>query len=552
MTNSPLVQLRRRDTLADAPRLRVALIHPPTITAPRSFSYYSAVPPLGLAYLAAAVREAGHRVQVIDATGAALTTTLTRESPAGPLDVTGLTIPQVVGAVAPDTEVIGISHMFLHQWPLLRDLAVALAHRYPRAKIVLGGENATSFHEHILGECASVHACVLGEGEQTFVSLLDHWATRAGAGASDDEGLQAVAGVAYRDAAGAVRRTPSASRILDLDALPLPAWELFPVEAYLDQRRSGGVDRGRSMPVLTSRGCPYKCSFCSSPQMWTTRYQRRSPARVVDEIAGYVERYSITNVDLNDLTAMLTKDWMIEFARTMIERGLKVSIQLPSGTRSEAVDAEAARWLYRAGVRNFCYAPESGSKNTLEQIHKKVKLPHLRASLTAAIEAGLTTHASLIIGFPHEGPRELLDTYRFMLRMALDGLDTVAVMVFAPYPGSEDYDRLRALGKIVHDEHYYYSSLLRSAGAMRSVHPRWSARELAALQLGFLLSFYGLTYARRPGRLVEIGKRLLRGQQESVMDQFLSAKLARVIRPARRGSGASGAAETAARPGDPA
>jgi radical SAM superfamily enzyme YgiQ (UPF0313 family) len=455
----------------------------------------------------------------------------------------------MVGAVAPDTDFIGISHMFLHQWPLLRELAVALAHRYPRARIVLGGENATSFYEHILTECASIHACVLGEGEQTFVNLLDHWAAQAG---TSEDGLQAVPGIAYRDGSGAVRRTPPASRIVDIDALPLPAWDLFPVEAYLEQRRSGGVDRGRSMPVLTSRGCPYRCSFCSSPQMWTTRYQRRSPARVVDEIAGLVERYSITNVDLNDLTAMLTKDWMIEFAQAMIERGLQVTIQLPSGTRSEAVDSEAARWLYRAGVRNFCYAPESGSKKTLERIHKKVKLPHLRASLISAIEAGLTTHASLIIGFPHEGPRELLETYLFMLRMALDGLDTVAVMVFAPYPGSEDYERLRALGKIVHDERYYYSSLLRSAGATRSVHPRWSARELAALQLGFLLSFYGLAYARRPGRLLEIGRRLLRGQQESVMDQFLSTKLARLLRPARRGSRPPVTAQTAAPPGSPA
>lgn len=526
MSPPSLVKLRRPSASTSSPSLRVALIHPPTITAPRSFSYYSAVPPLGLAYLAAVVREAGHHVQVIDATGAALTTTITRESQAGPLEVTGLTIPQIVGAVAPDTQVIGISHMFLHQWPLLRDLAVALAHRFPQAKLVFGGENATSFHEHILSTCPPIHACVLGEGEQTFAGLLDHWANRSPTGG--EHSLQDVPGIAYRDATGKVLRTPSAPRIADIDALPLPAWDLFPVDAYLDRRRSGGVDRGRSMPVLTSRGCPYKCSFCSSPQMWTTRYSRRDPARVVEEIASYVERYAITNIDLNDLTAMLTKDWMIKFAQKMLASGLNVSIQLPSGTRSEAVDAEAARWLYRAGVRNFCYAPESGSKETLERIHKKVKLPHLRASLSAAIEAGLTTHASIIIGFPHEGPRELLDTYRFVLRMALDGLDTVAVMVFAPYPGSEDYDNLRASGKIINDEIYYYSSLLRSAGATRSVHPRWSAKQLAALQLGFLLSFYGLAYARRPKRFYEIGRRLFHGQQESVMDQFLSTKLAQL------------------------
>ncbi len=500
----------------------MALIHLPTITAPRSFSYYGAVPPLGLAYLAATLREAEHHVQIIDATGSGLDTTITRHTAAGPLDVTGLTIPQIVGAVAPETELIGISHMFLHQWPLLCDLALALAARYPAAKIVVGGENASSFFEHILTHCPAIDVCVLGEGEQTLLELIEHWSARP------QEALSAVPGLAYRDAAGQVQCSPARTRIQDLDAIPEPAWDMFPVDAYLDRRRSGGVDRGRSMPLLTSRGCPYKCSFCSSPQMWTTRYLRRTPSKVVDEIERYVRRYRITNIDLSDLTAMLTKDWMIEFAKIAVARGLNVTIQLPSGTRSEAVDAEAARWLYRAGVRNFCYAPESGSALTLERIHKKVKLPRLLESMRAAIDAGLTTHASIIIGFPHEDLDSLWATYRFVLELALEGLDTVAVMVFAPYPGSEEYENLRSSGAVIHDELYFYSSLLRSAGAKRSIHPHWTPSQLASIQLAFLLSFYGLSYARRPARFARVARRVLAGRQESVMDQFLSTKLAQM------------------------
>jgi anaerobic magnesium-protoporphyrin IX monomethyl ester cyclase len=503
--------------------MRVALINLPTITAPRSFSYYGAVPPLGLAYVAAVTREAGHVVQVVDGTGRALDTTITRPSPAGPLQVMGSTIAEIVEAVDPRTEVIGISHMFLHQWPLLRELALALAAGHPSAKIVLGGENASSFCEHILADCSAVAVCVLGEGERTFLDLLRAWA--------EGRPLAEVSGIAYRDAAGLVQRNEASGRIRELDELPRPAWDLFPVEAYLERQLSGGVDRGRSMPLLTSRGCPYRCSFCSSPQMWTTRYQRRDPEAVVDEIAALVERYRITNVDLNDLTAMLTKDWMIDFAKAIVARNLKVTIQLPSGTRSESVDAEAAQWLHRAGVRNFCYAPESGSPITLARIHKQVRLPKLMESLAAAIDAGLTTHASIIIGFPHEGPRELWDTYRFVLGLAMAGLDTVAVMVFAPYPGSEEYERLLAAGRIVHDELYFYSSLLRSAGAKRSIHPRFGSRELAAMQLAMLLSFYSLSYARRPARLFHVAKRVLGRRQESVMDQFLVTKLGQVLGP---------------------
>lgn len=493
----------------------MALINPPTITARFSLSYYGAVPPLGLAYIAAAARARGHRIQVIDATGEALDSTLVRHTGVGELAVQGLTIPQIIGRLDPDTEVVGIAHMFLHQWPLLRELCRAIRARLPNAWIVLGGENATAFTDEILTSEASIDVCVIGEGEDSFVELL---------ATPDRARLIEVPGLALR-VDGEVVRTPTRARIRDIDTIAPPAWDLFPVDAYLDAGHSGGVDRGRSMPLLTSRGCPYRCSFCSSPTMWTTRYVRRTPALIVDEIAGYVERYRITNVDINDLTAMLTKDWIVEFCRELADRKLGVSLQFPSGTRSEAVDDEAAAAMYEAGVRNFCYAPESGAATTLERIHKKVKLDRLSESLRAAVDAGLTTHASIIIGFPHESLAEIWVTYRFVLELAHLGLDTVAVMTFAPYPGSEEYDRLRAAGKIHLDDRFYYSALLRSAGSKQSVHPQLSGSTLGVIQLGFLLSFFTVSYAHHPAKIPALIRRLVHGRQESVMDQFLQTKL---------------------------
>lgn len=509
--------------------VRVCLIHLPTITAPRSFSYFGAVPPLGLAYVAAAARAAGHRVQVVDATGLAADRYSYRDSAAGRLAIQGLTIAEIVAAVDPTTEVIGVSNMFLHQWPLLRELADALRLRFPSARIVIGGENATAFWPHMMLECPAIDVCVLGEGERTFNELLATWAA--------DRSTSEVAGIVHRDGETLVRSSV-APRVEVLDALPWPAWDLFPVEAYLDHGHRSGVDRGRSMPVLTSRGCPYKCSFCSSPKMWTTRYLRRDIEDVLDEVEALVARYRITNIDLNDLTAMLTGEWMIDFSKAVVRRGLQISWQFPNGTRSETVDAEVARWLYRAGCRNFGYAPESGSRETLERIHKKVNPDKLRASLRSSVAAGLRTHANIIIGFPHETPHELFETYRFLLAMALDGLDTVAVMVFAPYPGSEEFERLREQGKIIFDERYFYSSLLRSAGAQRSVHPLWTPRQLFALQLGFLLSFFSVSYARRPARLIGLARRVLGGEQDTVLDQLLLTKLGQLrarlgVSPAR-------------------
>lgn len=549
---------------APARPLRVVLVHLPTITAPQSLSYYGAIPPLGLAYVAAAARAAGHHVAVVDGTGEAIDDHRRMPTAIGDVLVQGLTPGAIAARVDPHADVIGVSLMFLHQWPLCREVLAALRRRSPRALLVAGGETPTAFWAEMLAESPDLDLCVLGEGESTFVALLAALAASAPphdlapshasnsaptpphasvpSQASPTAPTRATAiphlalpGLAFRTASGLPTRSDPAPRLgaPAVAGLPRPAWDLFPVDAYLARGHGSGVDRGRSIPVLTSRGCPYRCSFCSSPTMWTTRYVRRDPADVVDEIADLQARYRVTNVDLNDLTAMLTKEWMLELARAIRARGLRVTLQLPSGTRSEAVDAEAAAALHAAGVRNFCYAPESGSPATLARIHKKVDLDALRASLRAAVDAGLTTHASIIIGFPHETLADLARTFGLCLRLAVDGCHTIAVMVFQPYPGSEEYARLQGAGAIELGDPYYYGSLLRAAGGPRSYHPDLGPRALLGLQLGMLTAFFAAEYALRPRRLLTLARNLVHGRQESVLDLFLATK-ARQLRLLRR------------------
>jgi anaerobic magnesium-protoporphyrin IX monomethyl ester cyclase len=341
-----------------------------------------------------------------------------------------------------------------------------------------------------------------------------------------------VPGLALRSE-GAPRATAARPRLRSLDAWPEPAWELFPLEPYLRHRGHGGVARGRSLPVLTTRGCPYQCSFCSSPSMWTTRYERRDPARVVDEIERLVARYALRNVDLHDLTALLTKEWLLQLCDELRRRDLGITWQMPSGTRTEAIDAEAAAQLHAAGCRNVGYAPESGSEALLRRIHKRVHLPALLRSLEDAVAAGLKTEANLIIGFPHESAGELWGSARLTATLAWRGLHSLSVMVFAPYPGSEEYRRLLEQGRIDFDERYLYGSLLRSAGSLRSHHPRWSARRLLAVQLAMLLSFFALQYTRRPERAWSLLVNLVRGREETVVDQFVATKRRQLWRPER-------------------
>jgi radical SAM superfamily enzyme YgiQ (UPF0313 family) len=465
------------------------LIRAPSVVARYALTL-NKTPPLSVAYLAGSLTAAGHEVQVIDAVGEALHALHPAYRP--DILVNGLSVPEIVDRIRADAGFVGISCLFSHEWPLIRELVAAIAVRFPGVPIVLGGEHATAVPELCLAEAPALSACALGEGEETVVDLAE--ACAGGTFAN-------VAGLVVRGPDGPVRTAPRA-RIRDVDQIPAPRWDLTPIDRYLDGGFSFGVDRGRTMPLLATRGCPYSCTFCSSPQMWTTRYTTRSPALVVDEIEEFVRRYGAENVDFYDLTAIIDRDWVLEFCRLLDARNLRVIWQLPSGTRSEALDEETLRAMYRSGCRNVSYAPESGSPRTLRAIKKKVQLERLEASMRAAVRVGLNVKANILVGFPDERAADLRETLRFILRMARDGVHDVSVWTFSPYPGSELFERLRVEGRLPRLDDDYYASLLSYSdiSGATSYAAALDARQLQRYRVAGLLAFYAASYLTHPLR----------------------------------------------------
>ena len=132
-----------------------------------------------------------------------------------------------------------------------------------------------------------------------------------------------------------------------------------------------------------------RCSFCSSPQMWSTRYVMREVDDIIAEIKHYIAKDNVTSLQLYDLTAITKKQWTVDFCKRLLEEGIDIAWSLPSGTRSEALDEETLSLLKQTGCTYICYAPESGSPRTLELIKKQVSLPRLIASVKAARRLGL-------------------------------------------------------------------------------------------------------------------------------------------------------------------
>jgi len=486
----------------------VTLIRPPSVVG-RFALTLNRTPPLSIAYLAGSLSAAGHEVQLIDAVGESLQAMHPGYRPS--ILVNGLSVREIVARIRADSQLVGISCLFSHEWPLIRELIDAVATRFPDLPIVCGGEHATAVPDLCLADAPALRACALGEGEETVVDLVGAF--------TGHKPLAEVPGIVFRGPDGTVRTAPRA-RIRNVDEIPAPRWDLTPIEGYLENGFSFGVDRGRTMPLLATRGCPYQCTFCSSPKMWTTRYSTRKPALVVDEIEEFVHRYNAENIDFYDLTAIIDREWILEFCDLLDARCLRITWQLPSGTRSEALDEPVLRAMYRSGCRNVSYAPESGSERTLHAIKKKVKLGRLEESMRAAARVGLNVKANILIGFPDECESDLRDTLRFILRMARLGVHDVSVWTFSPYPGSELFDRLSATGRLGRLDDDYYASLLSYSDVSGAVSyaDALDSNQLQRYRLAGLLLFYGTSYLTHPLRPVRSLYNIATRRYESRME----------------------------------
>jgi anaerobic magnesium-protoporphyrin IX monomethyl ester cyclase len=326
--------------------------------------------------------------------------------------------------------------------------------------------------------------------------------------------------------------------------VPWPAWQLIPIEMYLDNHFGNEEHNLRSMPMLATRGCPYRCTFCSSPSMWGTRWLARDPEDVVNEISHYYDRYRIEHVEFYDLTAIVDRRWILRFTDLLSRAKLPVTWRLPSGTRSEALDEEVLRAMRRSGCIAVLYAPESGSPRTLACIKKRMKPRRMLASMRAAVRVGMPEiRGHFIMGMPGQTLSEIAETYLFIARMAWVGVHDVNSYFFYPYPGSEMHRDLVAQGKIDPTAPDYDAFLANACytdlKAIHSFSEYFSPGTLRMFVLTSMAFFYALSFAFRPQRAVRALWHIVRGRpsiwiervlHEGVKQYVLRRKISRVAR----------------------
>lgn len=473
--------------------MNITLIRPP-----RVFKRYNKAlkpaPPLGLAILASVLLNKHHKVNVIDGIVENIDNLMPFDEE---LFVNGLSENELISRIGNDVDIIGFSCMFTVDWIYLSDLINKVAEFFPHAKIIAGGEHVTALPDLCFEQCPSLLACVLGEGEETITELVD--------AIELNTNLQNVSGIIYRNTDGKLIKTAKRQRVRNIDSLPLPSWDLLPIKTYFDKKLSFGIGGNRTLPILATRGCPYTCTFCSSPDMWGTRYFMRSVENVVDEIEYLINTYQVDNIDLYDLTAIINARWIIDFSREIMKRKLNITWQLPSGTRSEAITPEVVKYMRLSGCTVITYAPESGSDKVLQAIHKKVQLSKMLKSISDSNKEGLFVKVNIIIGLPMETHSDIFKTMLFILKCSWAGAYDMGPNPFYPIPGTALFNELANAGKVNVRQRKYYIDLLDADNFWKGKFYNDNIPQimLRIYFVSYFLIFYLSNYIFKPKRFFE-------------------------------------------------
>ncbi len=316
-------------------------------------------------------------------------------------------------------KILGISLFTFNREDAVKIARVARAVD-PGVFVVAGGPHATHLAERVLSSNACIDAVVLGEGEETMLEL-----SGALAGGRDPRG---VAGLLLRTSRGLVR-TGRRPPIRDLDRLPHPAVDF----------ESIGADRYAQLEFLiTSRGCPSRCSFCSTPGFWGTRSRYRSAEHVLDELRLLQKKYGHVTVSFRDDTFTADRRRTLDLCRAIIGSGLHILWDCQS--RVNAVDEERLLWMRRAGCRHIQYGVESGSASVLRGLNKGIRMDQVLRACELTRRVGMELSVYLITGAHGETAADVEATLRLIRRIRPhDGIVSPLVI----YPGTALYEKAK-------------------------------------------------------------------------------------------------------------
>lgn len=368
-------------------------------------------------------------------------------------------------ALRPD--VVGLSGLTIER-DAIHALAGLIKRAAPHVVTVLGGPYPTSSARSVMAD-PSVDYAVLGEGEETLHELL--------AALESGGDVARVDGLLYRRD-GAVHQTPARVLTKELDDLPVPSWDRIDMEAYERFDSMERLTRGRWAVIATSRGCPFKCTYCHD--VFGKKFRARSPAKVIEEMELLITRYGVTSFQVYDDIFNFNKARVLEICRLIVAKGWKIDLQFPNGVRADMMDLEMLAAMKSAGTWRVSYAIESASPRIQKQVKKHLKIEKVRKLIEDTDRMGILAHGFFMLGFPGETRAEVESTVRFALESKLH---SAGFFLVTPFEGSALADAYVAPAKDLHGQQFNYYDNPHSLSEV-------PAAELKVIQRDAYLRFY--------------------------------------------------------------
>ena len=406
-------------------------------------------PPLGVGYLLKSIKQLSHvESNFIDA------------------HLEELNIAETVGRIISFQPFMIGFLVFSVDYPKLKQIVPLLKSSLPKATIVVGGPHVTALPDQTLNEIPGIDYVIRSEAEEALPLLIDACMDNK----TDLINIEKIPNLAYRNNGTIVHNQ---QRLVDVTDWREPAWDSLKPDRY-PPIQHGTFHKGKKVvPIITSRGCPYPCSYCAGSLMTGKKIRTRHIEDVVDEIEYLIDKYGFDEIIIEDENFTFFKDRVINFANEIKRRKINVHISFPNGIRLDKIDEEIAKSLQSINVYMVGLGIESGSERTLSKMRKNWNLEDINKTILLLKKYGITVRGFFILGFSDETIEDINRTIDFAVK---SDLDQAYFGNYLPLPGTEDFNNLVYNGELelenIKWEHYnsYFGKF--------PYHPRYVSQEI--------------------------------------------------------------------------
>lgn len=421
----------------------VLLINPPTLFY-KTEAGAALFQPLGLAYIAAVLRENHYPVSILDAAAEGWQNFQKFDKSRNFIGLSFTQIGKMVKKLKP--KIVGITITFTVQKESAFRVASVIKAVDRNIIVIVGGPHVTVRAEECLKN-PNIDFAVIGEGEETIVELVQKFKARVA-----PKELKKIKGIAFKDGKKIVV-TASRPSIQDLDSLPFPARDLLPMKTYFEAAQAKRASRDLDKPwasVFTSRGCPFNCVFCSIHLSMGRKWRARSPANIIEELKLLTKNYGVKQVDFEDDNISCDPERMKTVCNLIIKNNLKIEWFTPNGIRADTLNEPLLRKMKASGCRELWFAPESGSQRVVDEvIGKRIDLKYIEKMVIACKKIGISSNCFFVIGLPGETKKEIEQTLSFAQKLGQLGADNCLFSIATPLYGTRLYQEALENGYLV-------------------------------------------------------------------------------------------------------